>query len=118
MSFRLMELKNGKQGGLKKLVVLALEKVTDGVVRAYARQIESSSSKEFLPFFESYISKDAKIITDKWRGYIPLKKEYLRLEQIESKDGLGGFIIILVKNNNKGIWMNTMLDTIEATMWG
>jgi hypothetical protein len=87
MSFTLVELKNRKEGGLKKLVVLALEKVTDGLGRAYDRQIESSPSKEFLPFFESYISKDAKTITDKWHGYIPLKKEYLRLEQIESKDG-------------------------------
>jgi hypothetical protein len=82
------EQKRGRSSkGKKKLVLLALEKVADGVGRAYTRQIESSSSKEFLPFFESYISKDAKIITDKWRGYIPLKKEYLRLEQIESKDG-------------------------------
>ena len=36
------EQKRGRSKGKKKLVVLALEKVTDGVGRAYARQIERS----------------------------------------------------------------------------
>jgi len=42
--------------------------------RAYAQVISDASSTSFKPFFETYISKDAKIITDVFRGYIPLKK--------------------------------------------
>jgi hypothetical protein len=34
-----------------------------------------------------YILKDATIITDKWRGYSPLKKEFPNLKQLDSNDG-------------------------------
>ena len=79
--------KRGRCKGDKKLVVIALEIVDGGVGRAYAQCIDNSSSASFKPFFEMYISKDAKIITDKWRGYIPLKKTYPNLEQIKSENG-------------------------------
>lgn len=79
--------KRGRSKGKKKLIILAVEKLNDGVGRAYAQAIESSSSKEFKPFFEDYISKDAMIITDEWRGYLPLKKIYPNLKQIPSKEG-------------------------------
>jgi hypothetical protein len=98
------EQKRGRSKGKKKLVILALEKVKDGVGRAYAQQIESSSSKEFLPFFEDYISKDAKIITDKWKGYTPLKKQYSGLEQIESRSGKN-FLDIHIHIMNLKSWL-------------
>jgi len=34
---------------------------------AYAQIIENGSSASFLPFFEAHISKDAEVITNKWR---------------------------------------------------
>jgi hypothetical protein len=68
----------------KKLVIVALEILEKGGVgRAYAQVIES----EFRPFFEAYIDKDAHIVTDVWKGYLPLKKEYSNLEQVPSKKG-------------------------------
>ncbi len=79
--------KRGRSKGDKKLVVIALEIVDGGVGRAYAQCIDNSSSASFKPFFEMYISKDAKVITDKWRGYIPIKKIYPNLEQIKSENG-------------------------------
>jgi len=79
--------KAGRSKGKKRLVVVALEKVKGGVGRAYAELIESASSEEFKPFFTRYIHKKAKIITDEWSGYIPLKKDYLNLKQIQSEDG-------------------------------
>ncbi len=81
------ENKRGRSKGDKKLVVLALEKLPDGVGRAYAQVLENASAKEFRSFFGNHITKDAKIITEKWRGYSPLKKEYSGLEQRESEDG-------------------------------
>lgn len=79
--------KPGRSKGEKKLVVLALEKIEGGVGRAYAQIIEHSSGKEFKPFFNSYIKKDAKVITDVWNGYLPLKNDYPNLKQIPSKEG-------------------------------
>lgn len=71
----------------KKLVIVALEIVKKGVGRAYAQLIEHASAKEFRPFFEEYINKDATITTDEWRGYLPLKKDYPLLTQKPSKKG-------------------------------
>jgi hypothetical protein len=45
------EQKRGRSKGDKRLVVVALEKVKNGVGRAYAQIIESASSEEFKPFF-------------------------------------------------------------------
>lgn len=79
--------KRGRSKGLKKLIVLAVEILEDGVGRAYAEVIEHSSANELGAFLRKYISKDATIITDKWRGYTPLKKEFINLKQVDSDDG-------------------------------
>lgn len=71
----------------KKLVIVALEIVKKGVGRAYAQVIKQASAKEFLPFFENYINKDAQITTDQWRGYLPIIKNYPNLIQKPSKKG-------------------------------
>jgi hypothetical protein len=77
----------GRSKGDKKLVVLALEVVPSGVGRAYACAIDDASSKSLHPFFLSHISKDAHVVSDKWCGYKPLKKDFPNLVQIESHDG-------------------------------
>ena len=79
--------KQGRSKGDKKLVIVALEIVPSGVGRAYAQCIDNASANSFKPFFETYIGKEAAIITDEWRGYIPLKKDYPNLQQIKSENG-------------------------------
>ena len=79
--------KQGRSKGDKKLVIVALEIVPGGVGRAYAQCIDNASANSFKPFFETYIGKEATIITDEWRGYIPLKKDYPNLQQIKSENG-------------------------------
>jgi transposase-like protein len=79
--------KRGRSKGDKMLVVVALEIVSNGVGRAYAWAIDNASATSLKPFFDSHISKDARIITNGWNGYKPLKKNYLNLEQIKSDRG-------------------------------
>ena len=79
--------KQGRSKGDKKLVIVALEIVPGGVGRAYAQCIDNASANSFKPFFETYIGKEAAIITDEWRGYIPLKKDYPNIQQIKSENG-------------------------------
>ncbi len=81
------EQKRGRSVGAKKLIVVALEIVEVGVGRAYAEVIENASSKELGKFLKTYVSKDAKVISDEWRGYTPLKGEFKKLEQVASDDG-------------------------------
>lgn len=81
------EQKRGRSKGDKKLVVLALEILEGGVGRAYAEVIEHSSAKELGAFLRKYVSKEARIISDEWLGYTPLKAEFTKLEQVASDDG-------------------------------
>lgn len=74
----------GRKNGKKKLVVFAIEKKGKGVSRIYGKVIPQSSSKELGAFMRSTIETTADIKTDKWRGYQPLKKEFVNLRQVES----------------------------------
>ena len=74
----------------KRLVIVALEILDKaGVGRAYAKVIDNASGEEFKPFFNDHISKEAHVVTDEWTGYLPLKKEYSKLEQKPSEKGQG-----------------------------
>lgn len=81
------EQKRGRSKGDKKLIVVALEILESGVGRAYGEVIQNASSKELGNFLKKYVSRDAKVISDEWRGYMPLKTEFRKLEQVASDDG-------------------------------
>jgi len=49
----------------------------------YGKVIEHSSSKELGAFMSSVLNKRAKIKTDKWIGYNPLRKNFVHLVQVE-----------------------------------
>ena len=80
--------KRGRSHGKKKLIIIALERLrNDRFGRSYMRLIQKSSTKEFRPFFNIHISKEANVRTDNWGAYSSLKDEYTYLEQIDSDDG-------------------------------
>lgn len=71
----------------KKKAVIAVElNEKHKVRRVYIKSIEDYSATSLTPIFEEHIDPSAKIITDKWRGYEPLKKKY-DIEQIPSANG-------------------------------
>lgn len=74
----------GRKNNKKKLVVFAIEKKGKGVSRLYGKVIGQSSAKELGAFMDSVLEKQAQIKTDKWRGYQPLKKDFVNLAQVES----------------------------------
>jgi transposase-like protein len=79
------DLKQGRSNNSKKKKVVAAVEIDKkrGVKRAYFKRIDNYSSKELSKIFVSHISNDAKITTDKWKGYQPLKKDY-NITQIKS----------------------------------
>jgi len=79
--------KRGRSKGLKKLIVLAVEILESGVGRAYAEIIDHASAKELGSFLTKHVSKEAYLVSDQWRGYTPLKKEFKNLKQVPSEDG-------------------------------
>jgi len=91
--FLIGEYEEGKVGrsgeSKKKLVIVSLEILDEkgSVGCAYAQVIDHASAICFRPFFEAYIDKNAHIVTDEWKGCLPLKKDYPNLEQVPSDKG-------------------------------
>ncbi len=72
----------------KKKVVCAVELTDIGKVkRMYSMKIANYSSKELKKIFDAHISFKAKVTTDLWKGYRPLKSKY-NITQVESNGGL------------------------------
>ena len=46
--------------------------------------IKDYSTKSFRPFFEKHLDTYAKVLTDQWNSYKPLKECYTELEQEKS----------------------------------
>jgi hypothetical protein len=79
------DLKQGRSNNTKKKKIVAAVELSEngGVKRAYFKKIDDYSSDELGKIFQSHISRYAKVKTDKWTGYKPLKEEY-KIEQIKS----------------------------------
>lgn len=72
----------------KKKAVTAVQLTEDGKVRRmYAMKIDDFSAESLQYIFVNHISREAKITTDKWKGYRPIAKAY-DITQIESNKGL------------------------------
>lgn len=72
----------------KKKAITAVELTDDGKVkRMYAMRIEDFSARSLQYIFVNHISREAKITTDKWRGYRPITKAY-DITQVDSNGGL------------------------------
>ncbi len=69
--------KIGRGAEDKAQIVVAVEKNgLTGVKRMYVKMIENASASELKEIFEKHISQDAKVLTDKWKGYTPLAELY------------------------------------------
>ena len=71
----------GKQGrsydSKKKKAIIAVELTgKHQVKRVYIKSIDDYSCKSLTTIFEEHINTSAKVFTDKWRGYEPLKEHY------------------------------------------
>lgn len=81
----------GKQGrsydSKKKKAVIAVALTgKHQVKRVYIKSIDDYSAKSLTPIFEEHIDTSAKVFTDKWRGYEPLKENF-NITQIQSNNG-------------------------------
>lgn len=102
---------DGKQGrsyDTKKAKAVIAVELTDKnkVKRVYVKSIDDYSAKSLTPIFEEHINTSAQVFTDKWKGYIPLKKQY-NIEQKESKKGSNFKEIHIVIHQIK-TWLRTI----------
>lgn len=80
--------KIGRSYNTKKKKVVAAVSLTDqGKIRhMYVTRIEDFLAKSLQYIFVNNISRQAKVVTDKWKGYRPIAKVY-DITQIESNNG-------------------------------
>jgi hypothetical protein len=95
----------GRSKSEKKVrLVIAVENREGKAGRAYAKVIEDFSTKSLKSIFEEHIAKDAKIVTDKWPSYNPIKEDYPKLTQVLSNKGLN-FAMLHVQIINFKRWL-------------
>lgn len=76
-------------------------------------KVSNYSSKELRKLFDSHISPDADVTTDKWKGYKPLAKEY-SITQIES-DGGHNFKALHIMIHQVKSWLRTIYSWVSDT---
>ena len=95
----------GRSKSEKKIrVVIALEYRAGKAGRGYAKVIQDYSSKSLEKIFNVHISKDAKITTDGWSGYKPIKNKYPHFEQKLSNKGQN-FKMLHIQIRNFKNWL-------------
>jgi transposase-like protein len=81
-------LKQGRSTDSKKKKLIGAVELTDTgkVKRVYFDKLVDYSSKSLTRIFDNHISKEARVLTDKWTGYVPIGK-YFNIEQKYSDKG-------------------------------
>jgi len=108
----------GKTGrsydGKKKKAITAVQLTEDGKVkRMYAMKIKDFSAQSLQYIFVNHINRDAKVVTDKWRGYRPIAKAY-DITQIESNKGLNFKALHTMIHQVKS-WIRTTYSCVSDT---
>lgn len=106
------DLKQGRSNdSKKKKIAIAVEQDDKGgVKRVYFKQISDYSSTQLTKIFESHISPNAEVITDKWTGYKPLQEEY-NITQIKS-NSVDFFTINTIVHQVKA-WLRSVYSWIN-----
>jgi hypothetical protein len=95
----------GRSKSEKKIsIVIALEYRNGKPGRGYAKVIDHYSAKSLKTIFDLHIDKEAKITTDGWTGYTPLKKAYPHFKQKLSDKGQN-FKMLHIQIRNFKNWL-------------
>jgi predicted RNA-binding Zn-ribbon protein involved in translation (DUF1610 family)/transposase-like protein len=105
--------KKGRSYSTKKQKAAVAVELTDGkkVKRVYVKAIGDYSAKSLTPIFEDHVSRSAKVVTDQWKGYLPLKREY-DIEQVPSRKGKNFKELHIIVHQVKS-WLRTVHSHIR-----
>jgi hypothetical protein len=77
----------------------------------YAMKIDDFSARSLQYIFVNHISREARVTTDKWRGYRPISKAY-DITQIESNRGLNFKVLHTMIHQVKS-WIRTTYSWVS-----
>ncbi len=66
-------LRGGRAAGKKALLGIAVEVDDDGIGRCRMRVLKDVSAASLLPFVSDHVELGSRVITDAWKGYLPLE---------------------------------------------
>lgn len=96
----------------KKKAVCAVELTPEGKVkRFYVFKIDDYSAKSLKRMFVRHIDKQAKVTTDKWKGYNPIAKEY-NITQVLSNKG-ANFKALHIMIHQVKSWIRTTYSWVD-----
>lgn len=96
----------------KKKAICAVELTEEGKVkRFYAFKIENYSAKSLKRMFDKHIDKQAKVTTDKWKGYNPIAKDY-NITQVLSNKG-ANFKALHTMIHQVKSWIRTIYSWVD-----
>ncbi|MFY0600945.1 MAG: IS1595 family transposase [Cyclobacteriaceae bacterium] len=83
------ENKQGRSYDTKKKKIVGAVELTENrkIKRFYCKVIPDYSAKSLKPLFEDHIDKEAKVQTDGWKGYNPIREDYT-IHSIKSIPGV------------------------------
>jgi ISXO2 transposase-like protein/transposase-like zinc ribbon protein len=75
----------------KKMAIVGIQTVTTkkgkkGIKKAFCKMIDGFGAQDLRPFLEEKVDGNSNIKTDKWSGYLPLKKDF-KIKMVYSKLG-------------------------------
>jgi transposase-like protein len=99
--------KQGRSYDTKKAKAICAVELSENnrVKRVYIKTIKDYSSKSLNNIFDCHISSSSEVVTDQWRGYSPLSKEY-NITQLKS-DGGKNFIQMHTIIHQVKSWIRT-----------
>jgi len=105
--------KPGRSTETKKSKVVTGVELSEkkGIKRVYFQIIQDYSAESLQVFFDEKISVDAQVVTDKWKGYIPLKEKY-SIEQKLSSEGSSFPELHIIIHQVKS-WIRTIFSGVS-----
>ncbi|WP_392436652.1 IS1595 family transposase [Cruoricaptor ignavus] len=95
----------------KKKIICAVEVTDEGKVkRFYAEKINDFSAKSLRGIFDRHIDASAKVITDEWKGYRPIKD--FNITQIPSNNGQN-FPVLHTMIHQVKSWLRTTYSWVS-----
>lgn len=107
--------KPGRSYNVKKKKIVCLVELDDKrqVKRFYANKIDDYSAKSLVTIFNDHIDKEANVVTDLWKGYRPISKDY-NITQIPSNKGQN-FIALHNMIHQVKSWIRTIYSWVSPS---
>ena len=106
-----------KESKKRNMIMVVEATVKDKIKRVYGMQIADFSGKELSQIFTKHIEEGSQVITDGWKGYSKMKKNYVIIQDVHGMKLIGNPInrmIQLFKSGLRGTFHKSTARHIQS----